>query len=267
MKVDESGELDLNRFEEMLDERVKIVSVAHISNVLGVVNPISDIVRIAHAHGIPVAVDGAQGIVHSKVDVKDQDCDFYIFSGHKIYAPTGTGVLYGKRELLEALPPYMGGGDMVGTVTFEKTTYAELPLKFEAGTPNYTAAACYAPALELAARLREDSEVQEDERRMKTRMLERLDTIEGLRIYGLPKNLEAKAPVFSMTVEGCHPSDIAQLLDKMGVAVRSGLMCAEPLIRRWSDKGMLRASLMPYNTLEEVDYFADSLIRAVRMLR
>lgn len=267
LKVEENGEIDSGRFEQMLDERVKIVSIAHISNVLGVVNPISDIVRIAHKHGIPVAVDGAQGVVHSKVDVQALDCDFYIFSGHKIFAPTGTGVLYGKRELLEAMPPYMGGGDMVDTVTFEKTTYAGLPLKFEAGTPNFTAAACYAPALELAAALREDPQVQEDERQMTARMMERMGEIDGLRIYGLPADQAAKAPVFSMTVEGCHPSDIAQLLDKMGVAVRSGLMCAEPLIRRWSDKGMLRASLMPYNTVEEVDYFAESLKRAVRMLR
>lgn len=267
LPVEENGTLDLTRFEKMLDSKVKLVSVAQISNVLGVINPVKEIVEIAHSKGIPVAVDGAQGVVHADADVQKLGCDFYIFSGHKIYAPTGTGVLYGKRKLLEEMPPYMGGGDMVDTVTFAKTTYAPLPLKFEAGTPNYVAASCYAPALKFAQQMRDNAEVAENEKKITAFLVEQLQAIDGLHLYGLPEDLGQKAPVFSFTVDGTHPSDIAQIIDKMGVAVRSGLMCAEPLIRRFSDVGMVRASILPYNTLAEAEYFISSLKRTINMLK
>lgn len=267
LPVDERGCISLEQYEKMLDGRVKLVSLAHIPNVLGVVNPIGEMIEIAHSKGIPVAVDGAQGIVHSKVDVKALDCDFYIFSGHKIYAPCGTGILYGKRKYLEEMPPYMGGGDMVDTVSFEKTTYAELPLKYEAGTPNFAGQACFAPALSLAAAIRDDEGLQSIQRELTAYMLEKLLPIDGLHLWGNPLDISAKAPVFSFTVDGTHPSDIAQILDKTGIAVRSGLMCAEPVVRKFSQVGMLRASLLPYNTRDEIDYFITNLTRVVRMLK
>lgn len=267
LPVNIRGEISVDQFSEMLDEKVKIVAITHASNVLGVVNPIKEIVQIAHSKGVPVLVDGAQGIIHCDFSVKDLDCDFYVFSGHKIYAPTGIGILYGKKELLEKMPPYMGGGDMVDTVTFEKTTYAPLPLKFEAGTPNFIGAACLAPALQFASSVRQSAEIKLYEREMTAYMIKELENIEGLTIWGNPSNRELKIPVFSFTVEGTHPSDLAQLLDKMGVAVRSGLMCAEPLIRKFSAVGMVRASLAPYNTKEEIEIFIAGLKRAIKMLR
>lgn len=274
----ESGELDIEAYKELLSgSRVKIVAVEHISNVMGIVNPVKEMTALAHAQGIPVLVDGAQGIVHARVDVQDMDCDFYAFSGHKIYAATGSGVLYGRRELLEAMPPYMGGGDMVDTVTFEKTTYAPLPLKYEAGTPNFIAQASLAPALEFAQNLREGeiaSVVEEQERSIIGYLKGALQEIEGCRIYGLPQRGDvepgmpgSKIPVFSFNIEGCFPSDMAQLLDKMGVAVRTGMMCCEPLMARFGVTSMVRASFLPYNTLQEAEYFIASLKRAARMLR
>ena len=273
----ECGELDMEAYKGMLQGRVKIVAVEHISNVLGIVNPVKEVIDCAHAQGIPVLVDGAQGIVHAKVDVQELDCDFYAFSGHKIYAATGSGVLYGRKELLEAMPPYMGGGDMVDTVTFEKTTYAPLPLKFEAGTPNFIAQASLAPALEFAQNLREGeiaAVVEAEEKKIIEYLREELQKIEGCRIYGLPEadDVElgmpgSKIPLFSFNIEGCFPSDLAQLLDKMGVAVRTGLMCCEPLMARFGVTSMVRVSFLPYNTLQEAEYFIASLHRAVRMLR
>lgn len=273
----ECGELDMEAYKGMLQGRVKIVAVEHISNVLGIVNPVKEVIDCAHAQGIPVLVDGAQGIVHAKVDVQELDCDFYAFSGHKIYAATGSGVLYGRKELLEAMPPYMGGGDMVDTVTFEKTTYAPLPLKFEAGTPNFIAQASLAPALEFAQSLREGeiaAVVEAEEKKIIEYLREELQKIEGCRIYGLPEadDVElgmsgSKIPLFSFNIEGCFPSDLAQLLDKMGVAVRTGLMCCEPLMARFGVTSMVRVSFLPYNTLQEAEYFIASLHRAVRMLR
>lgn len=265
--VDDRGEIILDEYERMLDGRVKLVSVAQVSNVLGIVNPIREMVSMAHAKGIPVAVDGAQGVVHSESDVAALGCDFYIFSGHKIYAPAGTGVLYGKRALLEEMPPFFGGGDMVGTVTFEGTTYAPLPLKFEAGTPNYPAAACYAPALEMAEAMRSDAEVFHEEHRIVMFLVEQLQKINGLRIAGLPRDMGNKVPVISFSVEGAHPEDMALILDKMGIAVRSGLMCAEPLVRKFSDKGLLRISLLPYNTMDEAEYFMECLKKTLAMLK
>lgn len=270
----ENGELDMEAYRNMLSGRVKIVAVEHISNVLGIISPVKEVIDAAHALGIPVLVDGAQGIVHAKVDVQELDCDFYVFSGHKIYAATGSGVLYGKKELLEAMPPYMGGGDMVDTVTFEKTTYAPLPLKFEAGTPNFIAQASLAPALEFAQSLREGeiaSVVEAEEKKIIAYLREELQKIEGCRIYGDADGAfgepGSKIPLFSFTIEGCFPSDLAQLLDKMGVAVRTGLMCCEPLMTRFGVTSMVRVSFLPYNTLQEAEYFIKSLHRAVRMLR
>ncbi len=265
--VEEDGTLSVAEVEKRLTNRVKLVSIAQISNVLGVVNPVREIIALAHTKGIPVAVDGAQGVVHAACDVQALDCDFYIFSGHKIYAPTGTGILYGKRRFLEEMPPYMGGGDMVDTVSFARTTYNTLPLKYEAGTPNFTGQACFVPALELADTLRYSADVKAQERAIVAYLAEALPRIDGLRIFGLPDDLSTKIPLFSLTVEGTHPSDLAQILDKLGIAVRSGWMCAEPLVRRFSNHGMLRASFLPYNTMAEAEAFVAGLQRAVKMLK
>ena len=280
--VKDNGELDMEEFHRLLDEKVKIVAVEHISNVLGLVNPVKEVIEAAHSKGAAVLVDGAQGIVHCKVDVQELDCDFYVFSGHKIYATTGSGVVYGKKELLEAMPPYMGGGDMVDTVTFEKTTYAPLPLKFEAGTPNFIAQASLAPALEFAKSLREGEiaqVIEAEERKIIAYLKEELLKIEGCTVYGLGWMQQegaaepqlgtpgSKIPLFSFNIEGCFPSDLAQLLDKMGVAVRTGLMCCEPLMARFGVTSMVRVSFLPYNTLQEAEHFIASLHRAVRMLR
>ncbi len=261
----EDGTLDMETFRRQLDNGVKLVAVAHITNVLGVENPLREIIAAAHEAGAVVLVDGAQGIVHGHVDVKALDCDFYAFSGHKIYAPTGIGILYGKRELLEKMPPYMGGGDMVDRVSFEKTTYGPLPLKFEAGTQNIAAAACLAPAMKLAREVQEDAALQAATEATDRLMAEQLATIEGLHCPSLANPL--RKGIFSFCIDGVHPADAAQIMDKMGVAVRTGFMCAEPLIRKYSEHGMMRASLMPYNTPEEVEIFIAALKRAITMLR
>ncbi len=267
LPVDDNGVWRMDLLDSLLDERVRIVAVAHISNVLGIINPIEEVIAKAHALDIPVLVDGAQGIVHAKVDVQALDCDFYAFSAHKIYGETGSGILYGKEALLEAMPPYMGGGDMVGTVTFEKTTYAPLPLKFEAGTPNFIGSAALKPALDFAFELHSGELgrlVEESEKSIISFMKKALAEIDGAILYG---DAENKIPLFSFNIEGCHPGDIAQLLDKMGIAVRTGLMCAEPLMSRFGVTSMVRASFAPYNTLDEAEYFVKSLKRAVGMLR
>lgn len=266
LHIDDNGQWMMEQLDELLDERVKIVAAAHISNVLGLVNPVKELIDKAHKFNIPVLIDGAQGIVHSKVDVQELDCDFYAFSAHKIYGETGSGILYGKEELLNAMPPYMGGGDMVGTVTFEKTTYAPLPLKFEAGTPNFIGNAALKPALDFAQELKTGElgkVVEQSEKEIIAYMYKALGEM-GAKIYGTGEN---KIPLFSFNVEGCHPGDIAQLLDKMGIAVRTGLMCAEPLMTRFGVTSMVRASFAPYNTLQEAEYFIQSLKRAVQMLR
>ena len=263
LPVDENGQWRMDLLDGLLDERVKIVSATHISNVLGLVNPIEELISKAHAAGAVVLIDGAQGIVHQRVDVQKLDCDFYVFSGHKIYAATGIGILYGKEALLEKMPPWMGGGDMVGTVTFAKTTYAPLPLKFEAGTPNFIGGATLAPALQFAQELMSDKYIEEEREKIDY-LYQNLQAIDGLRLYGVGEN---KIPVFSFAIEGAHHEDLALLLDKMGVAVRSGMMCAEPLMERFGQSGMLRASLAPYNTLEECKLFMTALHRAVSMLR
>ena len=267
LHVDDNGEWRMEELDTLLDERVKIVAAAHISNVLGIINPIEELISKAHALGIPVLIDGAQGIVHSKVDVTALDCDFYAFSAHKVYGETGSGILYGKEAMLDAMPPYMGGGDMVGTVTFEKTTYAPLPLKFEAGTPNFIGSAALKPALDFAFEIHNGElgkVVEESEKEIIAFMKSALLDIEGAVLYG---NVEKKIPLFSFNIEGCHPGDIAQILDKMGIAVRTGMMCAEPLMSRFGVTSMVRASFAPYNTLDEAKYFISSLKRVVGMLR
>ena len=270
LPVDENGEISLETLEERLQAaqgRIKLVALAHVSNVLGIVNPVADVVEIAHRHAVPVLLDGAQGVVHAPVDVQALNCDFYTFSGHKIYAPTGIGVLYGKRKWLDAMPPYMGGGEMIESVSFEKTSYAPLPLKYEAGTQNFVAAACMEPALALARRMAEDPVLQDAQRTMRDYLLEELGRIDGLRLYGTPRDPAQKVPLFSFAVEGAFAGDLAQILDKMGIAVRSGHMCAEPLLRRYGQTSLLRVSLAPYNTLAECERFVASLRRAIKMLR
>lgn len=265
LPVDDRGCLMLDKLEELCTSRTRIVAVTHISNVLGIVNPVKEIVRICHSKGIPVLVDGAQGIVHQRVDVQDLDCDFYAFSGHKIYAAAGTGVLYAKEKYLQEMPPYMGGGEMVGTVTFSRTTYAELPLKFEAGTPNFAGGATLKPAVEFMKRI-ENQFVEENSSEIVAYMMKELEADPRIHIFGRPEDLSVKIPLFSFVVDGVHHEDLALILDKMGVAVRSGHMCAEPLMTRFGVTGMLRASFAPYNTLEEAEYFIASLHKAIAML-
>lgn len=267
LPVKDNGEWETKALFDLIDDRVKFIAASHISNVLGIINPVEELIKIAHGFEIPVLVDGAQGIVHTPVDVQAMDCDFYVFSAHKIYGATGAGVLYGKTKLLEEMPPYMGGGDMVDTVTFQQTTYAPLPLKYEAGTPNFVGAASLAPALEFAGRVRSGAigrAVYKEENDIITYMREALKTVDGLTVYG---NAGHKIPLFSFSVKGCNPGDLAQILDKMGVAVRSGMMCAEPVMARFGVTSMLRASFAPYNTLDEAQYFITALKKAVSMLR
>ena len=269
LPIKDNGEWEMEALPALLSKEVKIVAATHISNVLGIVNPVEKLIEAAHSCNIPVLLDGAQGIVHQKVDVKALDCDFYAFSAHKIYGETGSGVLYGKRKWLEEMPPYMGGGDMVGTVTFQKTTYAPLPLKFEAGTPNFIANAALAPALEYASLLRKGEmgrDVAESERAIVEYLLEALPKINGVRLYGIPADISRKIPLFSINVQGCNSGDIAQILDKLGIAARSGMMCAEPVMSRYGITGMLRASFAPYNTLQEAELYVEGLKRALAML-
>ena len=264
LDIRENGTLAVEQLENLLSERTKIVAITHISNVLGLVNPVQEIVSLCHGKGIPVLVDGAQGIVHERVDVQALDCDFYVFSGHKLYAATGTGVLYGKRRWLEAMPPYMGGGEMIEHVSFEKTTFAPLPEKFEAGTQNFNAVPTLVPAMAFAKACREDRSLQKEQRAILEYVYEQITQNELITLYGTP--LESKIPLFSFVVRGAHHEDLALILDKMGIAVRSGQMCAEPLMDRLGVTGLLRASFAPYNTMEEAEYFIKSLNKAVHML-
>lgn len=266
LPVDDDGHLMVEKLSGLLTDRTKIVAISHISNVLGIINPVKDIINICHSKGVPVLVDGAQGIVHCKVDVQDLDCDFYAFSGHKLYAATGTGVLYGKKKWLEAMPPYMGGGEMVGTVTFEKTTYAPLPMKFEAGTQNFASTATLKPAIDIANKLI-NKELIDNIDSIRDYLLDFFHKDERICLYGVPRGtIDEKIPLFSFSVKGVHHEDLALILDKMGVAVRSGQMCAEPLMDRFGVTGMLRVSFAPYNTMEEAEYFVKSLNKAIEML-
>ena len=266
LPVDDSGHLMVEKLDELLSERTRIVAVTHISNVLGLVNPVKEIIDKCHSAGVPVLVDGAQGIVHCQVDVQDLDCDFYVFSGHKMYAATGTGVLYGKKKWLDVMPPYMGGGEMVGTVTFAETTYAPLPMKFEAGTQNFASTATLKPAIKLF-NLLNDNKLKRYESEVRDYLLDVFLHDDRITLYGVPRGTnEEKIPLFSFSVRGVHHEDLALILDKMGIAVRSGQMCAEPLMDRFGVTGMLRVSLAPYNTMQEAEYFVKCLNKAIDML-
>lgn len=265
LHVDDEGHLSIDELKSLLNSKTKIVAVTQISNVLGIVNPVKDIVKICHSVGCPVLIDGAQGVVHECIDVQDVDCDFYAFSGHKLYAATGTGVLYGKRKWLDQMVPYQGGGEMIATVKFSGTTYAPLPEKFEAGTQNINSTPTLKQAIELA-KLMNDKELLVNQKAVSEYLLYALPKDPRIRLYGVPRGTEQKIPLYSFSVEGAHHEDLALILDKMGVAVRSGQMCAEPLMDRFGVTGMLRASLAPYNTMEEAEYFIKSLDKAIAML-
>lgn len=261
--INERGELILSEFEALLNERTKIVSVAHVSNVLGTVNPVAKIIRIAHKYGAKVLIDGAQAIAHIPVNVVDLDADFYAFSGHKVYAPNGIGVLYGKREILDAMPPFMGGGEMIETVRFEKTTYNKLPYKYEAGTPDYVGSCALATALDYISAIGMKN-IADYEHELLAYATAKIKEIEGVRIIGEAKE---KSGVLSFVVDGVHPYDIGMMLDKLGIAIRTGHHCAEPLIDWYGIPGTARASFAFYNTKAEIDYFISSLKRVLMILK
>ncbi len=261
--MDDSGTLDLEQYEKLLKEGPMVVSIAHISNVLGTINPVKEMVKMAHEYGIPVVVDGAQSIAHHPIDVQDLDCDFFVFSGHKMYAPMGIGGLYGKTEWLQKLPPYQFGGEMVDTVSFEKTTFNVLPYKFEAGTPNVGAALGLETAIQFLQGLDRDA-VEEHETQLLQSAIQQLSGIEGIRFIG---EAERRSGLVSFIIEGVHPYDLGTIIDKMGVAVRTGHHCAEPVMTRFGIPGTVRASFALYNTLEEVEVFVKAVRRAAMMLR
>lgn len=256
------GQLDMEQYRILLNERTRVVAVCHVSNVLGTVNPVKEIVAEAHRHGAVVMVDGAQAVAHAKVDVRDLDADFYAFSSHKMYGPTGVGVLYGKRALLEAMPPYQGGGEMIGHVSFEGTTWADLPFKFEAGTPDYVDAAAFVTAIDYLEGLGIDN-VAAWEHRLLLRATEGMMKIPGMTIYG---TAPGKCGLVSFNIGNAHPYDVGMLLDKMGVAVRTGHHCAQPLMQALGIEGTVRASFAAYNTEAEVDQYLNYLTRAAAML-
>ncbi len=263
LPFDENGELRIDLIDEIITSDVKIVAVTEVSNVLGTRNDIKFLATKAHAVGAIIVVDGCQGVVHGGVNVVDYDCDFYAFSGHKLYAPTGVGVLYGKAELLEGMPPFLGGGDMVERVSFENTTYAELPLKFEAGTTPYIEAIALGEAIRFVESLGFDA-IAKHEYLMLTELTDKLTKIEGVTIYG---NSAIKSPIISFNVEGVHPYDLGMILDKMGVAVRTGSHCAEPIMTHYGVSGMVRASLALYSNSEDIDNFINATVKAVAMLK
>ena len=261
--INERGELDMEAFRSLFNERTRLVSVMHASNVLGTINPIKDIIAYAHSHDVPVLVDGAQGIPHTKVDVQELDVDFYVFSAHKVYGPTGIGVLYGKEKWLDAIPPYQGGGEMIAQVSFERTTFNELPYKFEAGTPDYVGSAAFATAIDwIEATGFEAMQAYEEE--LLRYATARLGEIEDLRILGTAPH---KTPVISFLVGNIHHYDMGMLLDKLGVAVRTGHHCAQPLMHALGVEGTVRASFAVYNTREEIDAFVAAVKRVSSMLR
>ncbi len=261
--MDDKGALNLNRYEELLKEGPKVVSIAHISNVLGTINPVKEMIAMAHQYGIPVVVDGAQSIAHHPIDVQDLDCDFFVFSGHKMYAPMGIGGLFGKAEWLDKLPPYQFGGEMVDTVSFEKTTFNVLPYKFEAGTPNVGAALGLETAIQFIQSL-DRNEVEKHETRLLQSAIEQLSDIEGIRFIGEAAH---RSGLVSFIIDGIHPYDLGTIIDKMGVAVRTGHHCAEPVMTRFGIPGTVRASFALYNTMEEVEVFVNAVKKAAMMLR
>jgi len=257
------GELEMDVFDNLLSNKTKLVAVSHISNSLGTINPIEEIIEKAHAIGAKVLIDGAQSIQHMKVDVQALDCDFYAFSGHKVFGPTGVGVLYGKKEILDSMPPYQGGGDMISKVTFEKTTYNTLPHKFEAGTPHIAGGICLGTAIEYLSKLDIDA-IQKHEYELAQYAEQELLNIDGLRIIGTAKN---KTSVVSFVIEGIHPFDIGTLLDKQGIAVRTGHHCTQPVMSFFEIPGTIRASFAFYNTKNEIDIFIKAVNRSLKMLR
>jgi cysteine desulfurase/selenocysteine lyase len=260
--INEDGELMMEAFDALLSEKTKVVTVNHISNALGIINPVKDIIAKAHAVGAAVLIDGAQAVPHLKPDVQDLDCDFYAFSGHKMCGPTGTGILYGKEEWLNKLPPYQGGGEMIKEVTFEKTTYADLPHKFEAGTPNIAGGIVLGTAIDYLNSVGFQN-IQQYENELLEYATKRLLEIEGLRIYGTGKN---KASVVSFNIDGVHPYDIGSIIDKLGIAVRTGHHCAQPIMTFFCIPGTIRASFSFYNTKEEIDQMVDAVKKAQTML-
>ena len=259
--MDECGDIDMDAYKAMLNERTKLVSVAHVSNVLGTINPVKEITRIAHEHGVPVLVDGAQSTPHFRVDVQDIDCEFFVFSGHKMYGPTGIGVLYGKESWLDRLPPYQGGGEMIESVTFEKTVFEKLPFKFEAGTPDYVATHGLATAINYIESIGIDN-ISAHEKELTGYCMKMLSEIDGMRIFGTSAHKDA---VVSFLVRDIHHLDMGTLLDRLGIAVRTGHHCAQPLMDRLGIQGTVRASFALYNTKEEIDILANGIARVSQM--
>ena len=259
--INDAGEVDLEAFERMIGDDTRLVSIAHVSNVLGTINPVKEMIAIAHRNGVPVLVDGAQAVAHIKVDVRDLDADFYAFSAHKMYGPSGVGVLYGKKKFLESMPPYQGGGEMIGTVSFEKTTFADLPFKFEAGTPDFVGIAAFSRAIDYIQGLGLEN-ISAHERQLLKAATEGLMQIPGMRIFGTAAEKDA---VLSFLVGNVSSYDIGLLLDKLGVAVRTGHHCAQPLMHRLGIEGTVRASFAVYNTMEEVEQFVAATARVAKM--
>ncbi len=259
--MNDKGELLLDEYEKLFTERTKIVSVTHVSNVLGTVNPVKEIVRIAHEHGVPVMVDGAQSTPHFAVDVQDIDCDFFAFSGHKMYGPTGVGVLYGKEDWLDRMPPYQGGGEMIESVSFEKTVFEHLPFKFEAGTPDYVATHGLATAIDYISSIGIDN-ISRHEQELTRYCMERMQEIDGIRLFGTANDKDA---VVSFLVGDIHHLDMGTLLDRLGIAVRTGHHCAQPLMIRLGIQGTVRASFAMYNTKEEIDVLVEGIKRVSKM--
>lgn len=259
--MNDKGELLLDEYEKLFTERTKIVSVTHVSNVLGTVNPVKEIVRIAHEHGVPVMVDGAQSTPHFAVDVQDIDCDFFAFSGHKMYGPTGVGVLYGKEDWLDLMPPYQGGGEMIESVSFEKTVFEHLPFKFEAGTPDYVATHGLATAIDYISSIGIDN-ISRHEQELTKYCMERMQEIDGIRLFGTANDKDA---VVSFLVGDIHHLDMGTLLDRLGIAVRTGHHCAQPLMIRLGIQGTVRASFAMYNTKEEIDVLVEGIKRVSKM--
>lgn len=260
---DENGVLQLDKLDELITEKTKLISIAHVSNTLGTVNPVAEIITKAHSHNIPVLVDGAQSVPHMPVDVQALDADFYVFSGHKIYGPTGIGVLYGKEEWLERIPPYQGGGEMIQKVTFEKTTFNELPFKFEAGTPDYIGSTALAEALNYVSAIGME-EIAAHEQELVRYTLERLGEVENIRFIG---NAPKRSGLVSFLVGNIHPYDLGSIIDKLGIAVRTGHHCAEPVMAAFGIEGTVRASFGIYNTKEEIDILVAGVQRAAKMFR
>ena len=259
--MDECGNLDIDEYKNLFNERTKLVSIAHVSNVLGTINPVKELTRIAHEHDVPVLVDGAQSTPHFRVDVQDIDCEFFVFSGHKMYGPTGIGVLYGKESWLDRLPPYQGGGEMIESVTFEKTVFEKLPFKFEAGTPDYVATHGLAKAIEYIESIGIDN-ISAHERELTDYCMQKLSAIDGMRIFGTSSHKDA---VVSFLVRDIHHLDMGTLLDRLGIAVRTGHHCAQPLMDRLGIQGTVRASFALYNTKEEIDILANGIARVSQM--